>query len=96
MFKGHSDTPFIDQDIPTAVDVDESVWTVESSKDKQRTLQVCLEKKDQKWWDCFLEGDAKIAKPQVGNTNESPNAFMQKFLENEEKAKERKKAEDAL
>lgn len=40
-----------------------------------------------------MEGDAKIAKTQVGAMNETPNAFMQKFLENEEKAKERKKAE---
>ena len=46
------------------------------------------------WWECFLEGDAKIAKPRIETTeNQNPSAFMQKFLEDEEKAKERKKEE---
>ena len=46
------------------------------------------------WWECLLEGDAKIAKPRLDTMqNAQPSAFMEKFMEDEKKAKERKKKE---
>ena len=43
------------------IKLDDSLWCIETDKDGKRCLQLQLTKhKDQNWWDCVWNGEAKI------------------------------------
>ena len=45
----------------TPIKVDDSLWSIETSGDGTKFLQLNLTKKEgQNWWDCILAGDQKI------------------------------------
>jgi len=54
-------TPIIDGQFPEKIHEDDSMWTLEDSKNgKVVHLAIQKWKTDWKWWDCAIKGDAKI------------------------------------
>lgn len=53
-----------------AIMVDDSIWCIETDNKGKKFLQLNLQKKSgQNWWDCLLEGDAKINTQKVEPEN---------------------------
>lgn len=51
----------IDGDLCKPVKKGDSLWCIETLANGKRCLQLNLTKKDQQqWWECVIEGDAKI------------------------------------
>lgn len=59
--KGSITGALIDKDFFKPIKLDDSLWTLESDANGQRSLQIQLCKKEgQNWWESVFEGDEKI------------------------------------
>ena len=62
-------TPLIDGALHKKIKTSECLWTLETDG-PQRTLQMTLVKVDgMNWWNCIIEGDAKIDTQKVEPEN---------------------------
>jgi len=61
---------FIDADFPEKVNVDDSLWTLET-ENKEKFIHVSVQKfsGQMHWWDCALKGDATIDTKKINPEN---------------------------
>lgn len=61
---------FIDNDFPEKINVDDSLWTLET-EGTQKFIHVFIQKwtAQMHWWDCALQGDEKIDTKKINPEN---------------------------
>lgn len=61
---------YIDADFPEKVNVDDSLWTIESETG-QRMINIAIQKfsGQMHWWDCALKGDSTIDTKKINPEN---------------------------